>query len=41
MGGKGYRVQIDESLFSGRRKYNRGDYKTEDERRQALILSYI
>ena len=28
MGGNGNRVQIDESLFRGRRKYNRGPFKS-------------
>ena len=30
MGGSEYEWQIDESYFSGRRKYNRGRYKTGD-----------
>ena len=30
MGGKVYRIQMDESLFRGRRKYNRGRYKIGD-----------
>jgi hypothetical protein len=32
MGGAGYEIQIDESLFRGRRKYNRGRFKTGDEK---------
>ena len=30
MGGDGYRLQIDESLFRGRRKYNRVKYLSDD-----------
>lgn len=32
MGGKGYIVQIDESLFQGKRKYNRGRLRLGDHR---------
>lgn len=40
MGGKGYIVQIDESLFQGRRKYNRGRLRLGDHRPKNNENSY-
>jgi len=40
MGGKGYIVQIDESLFQGKRKYNRGRLRLGDHRPNDNTNSY-
>ena len=41
MGGKGYVVQIDESLFRGRRKYKVGKFKTGDIRPQRTVRDIL
>ena len=41
LGGNDYEWQIDESYFSGRRKYNRGKYKTGDYVTQGTVADQL
>ena len=41
MGGQGYSVQIDESLFRGKRKYNKGRLLKGDEKPKENVMDKI
>ena len=41
VGGKGYRLQIDEPIFRGKRKFNRRRYKTGEKRKKDTVRDLL